>query len=397
MKKKNTVDESSNDSIGEIMYQGKSLSQWEKDFNGEFTTRQLFQLLKGGVDLGRIKQGLVDECDNIDECDDLTEADSINDKDLFKGEEFFFENDNITESINDIVTVDDFINALTNNSDNDDKIMFSLKHHSGTFVVQNIKSNGGITVVELVDDLINEKDDESKVDEGYNWRRGGYGGTGRKYSSLDNAPRGAAIGWFAVDQLDSKAKGRIAPGWRCGPSNFPFTDLLYPERKYKIGTMVMRNKYIKAGSMSGEKYIAIPSYFEAIKTNDEEAIKLLTALNIPLDLTFGMNPDDDYSITYLNETTSSSKITPALIKKLANFNKDEYGTYDEELAKLELEDAERKGCLIEFIPYCQNCPYQGKNTCPLVPANWEKTNPEFANDELAKAIRQRQHEHHRVK
>ena len=269
------------------------LSQWEKDFNGEFTTRQLFQLLKGGVDLGRIKQGLVDECDNADECNDLTEADSINDKDLFKGEEFFFENDNITESINDIVTVDDFINALTNNSDNDDKIMFSLKHQSGTFVVQNIKSNGGITVVELVDDLLNEKDDESKVDEGYNWRRGGYGGTGRKYSSLDNAPRGAAIGWFAVDQLDSKAKGRIAPGWRCGPSNFPFTDLLYPERKYKIGTMVMRNKYVKAGSMSGEKYIAIPSYFEAIKTNDEEAIKLLTALNIPLDLTFGMDPNDD--------------------------------------------------------------------------------------------------------
>jgi hypothetical protein len=60
----------------------------------------------------------------------------------------------------------------------------------------------------------------------------------------------------------------------------------------------MRNKYIKAGEMSGEKYIAIPSYFDAIKNNDEEALNLLKLLNIPLDLTFGMDPNDDYSVTY---------------------------------------------------------------------------------------------------
>lgn len=137
-----------------------------------------------------------------------------------------------------------------------------------------------------------------KTNEGYSWRRGGYGGTGRSWKSLDGkGPRGKAIGWYAVEELDPKARGKMS-GWRCGPSNFPFEDLLYPDRKYKVGTMVMRNKYLKAGSMSGEKYIAIPSYFSAIKDNDEEALALLNALNIPLDLTFGMDPNDDYSVTY---------------------------------------------------------------------------------------------------
>ena len=60
----------------------------------------------------------------------------------------------------------------------------------------------------------------------------------------------------------------------------------------------MRNKYIKAGSMSGDKYIAIPSYFDCINNNDQEAINLLKALGIPLNLTFGMDPKEDYSNSY---------------------------------------------------------------------------------------------------
>ena len=140
---------------------------------------------------------------------------------------------------------------------------------------------------------------KSKVNEGRAWYGGGYGGTGRSYRSLgDRAPRGAEIGWFPVEQLDPKAKGKM-PGWRMGPSNFAgFQDLLYPSRKYKMGTSVMRNKYVKAGSESGVKYIALPSYFDALKNNDEEAINLLKALGIPLDLTFGLDPNDDYSMTY---------------------------------------------------------------------------------------------------
>jgi predicted xylose isomerase-like sugar epimerase len=77
-------------------------------------------------------------------------------------------------------------------------------------------------------------------------------------------------------------------------------------------------------------------------------------------------------------------ITEALVKKLADFNRDEYGCYNEELARLELEDAERKGCLVQYIPYCQNCPHQALNTCPL--NDWQKRHPEFVNDELSQKI-----------
>ena len=137
------------------------------------------------------------------------------------------------------------------------------------------------------------------MNEGRNWRTGGYGGYGRAYASYGelDAPRGKAISWFTVDALDPKARGKM-DDWRVGPSNFPFKDLLYPERKYKVGTTVLRSKSLKAGSESGVKYIAVPSYLSAVKNNDEEAISLLKALNIPLDLTFGYDPDEDFSSTY---------------------------------------------------------------------------------------------------
>jgi hypothetical protein len=77
-------------------------------------------------------------------------------------------------------------------------------------------------------------------------------------------------------------------------------------------------------------------------------------------------------------------ITEALIKKLANFNRDEYGVYDEELARLELEDAERKGCLIQYSLYCPSCPHHANHTCPL--NDWQERHPEFVNDELAQKI-----------
>ena len=86
--------------------------------------------------------------------------------------------------------------------------------------------------------------------------------------------------------------------WRVGPSNFKFKDLLYPERKYKVGTTILRSKSLKAGEESGVKYIAVPSYLDAIKNNDEAAIELLNALKIPLDLTFGYEPNEDFSGTY---------------------------------------------------------------------------------------------------
>lgn len=302
---KETIKEAEDNRIESMLYQGKPLSQWEKEFEGEFTARQLFQLIRSGIDLGRIKFGLVDE------------AHSIDDKALFKDEEFFFNEKENEEQMNevadeeaaldesarnpeDVVTVEDFIELLRSRTNLNDKLMF--RAYKKEALLFDINSKAGITIVDIVPSAdakrISEQENEENMNEGRSWYGGGYGGTGKSYKSLGSrAPRGAEIGWYPVEQLDPKAAGKM-PGWRCGPSNFPFEDLLYPERKYVKGAMVMRNKYIKAGSMSGDKYIAIPSYFDCIKNNDQEAINLLKALGIPLNLTFGMDPNEDYSNSY---------------------------------------------------------------------------------------------------
>ena len=300
-----TIKEAEDNRIESMIYQGKPLSQWEKEFEGEFTARQLFQLIRSGIDLGRIKLELVDE------------ADSIDDKALFKDEEFFFNEKENEEQMNevtdeeaaldesarnpeDVVTVEDFIELLRARTNLDDKLMF--RAYKKEALLFDVNSKAGITIVDIVPSAdakrISEQENEENMNEGRSWYGGGYGGTGKSYKSLGSrAPRGAEIGWYSVEQLDPKAAGKM-PNWRCGPSNFPFEDLLYPERKYVKGAMVMRNKYLKAGSMSGEKYIAIPSYFDCIKNNDQEAINLLKALGIPLNLTFGMDPKEDYSNSY---------------------------------------------------------------------------------------------------
>lgn len=89
-----------------------------------------------------------------------------------------------------------------------------------------------------------------------------------------------------------------------------------------------------------------------------------------------------------------TRITQKIIEQYANFNKDEYGIYDEELTRLELEDAERKGCLVDYGPYCMNCPHNKNNTCPL--NDWQKRHPEFVNDELAQKIKASRDEYHKV-
>ena len=90
-----------------------------------------------------------------------------------------------------------------------------------------------------VDVMMSES--SKNMNEGRNWRTGGYGGYGRSYQSYGElgAPRGKAISWFSVDELDPKARGKMID-WRVGPSNFPFKDLIYPDRKYKVGTTMMK-------------------------------------------------------------------------------------------------------------------------------------------------------------
>ena len=244
--------EHEDNSVEAVLHQGKPISQWEKDFNGEFTAQQLLKLAKSGVDL----QKLLLTSKGITTLDESTQ-DEIDDKQLFKDEEFFFE-----------------------------------------------KDNG--------EDGNNESIEDNQVKENRSWYGGGYGGTGKSYSRVSHegghTPRGKEIGWYSVSEIDPKARGKM-PGWRCGPSNFPFNDALYgigtgrldpdgKSRKYKVGTMIMRNKHVNAGSASGIVDIAVPSYFAAIKSNDEDALAMLKLLGIPLDLTFGMDPNDDYSVTY---------------------------------------------------------------------------------------------------
>lgn len=68
--------------------------------------------------------------------------------------------------------------------------------------------------------------------------------------------------------------------------------------------------------------------------------------------------------------------------------RDEFGPdiATRELAILELEDMERKGCTHESankFDQCRDCPDSEK--CPVL--DWQKRHPEYANDELAMKIK----------
>ena len=68
--------------------------------------------------------------------------------------------------------------------------------------------------------------------------------------------------------------------------------------------------------------------------------------------------------------------------------RDEFGPdiATRELALLELEDMERKGCSHESankFDQCRDCPNSEK--CPVL--DWQKRHPEYANDELAMKIK----------
>ena len=83
---------------------------------------------------------------------------------------------------------------------------------------------------------------------------------------------------------------------------------------------------------------------------------------------------------------------------MANFSKaqidgmltqlrDEFGPdiATEELALLELEDMQRKGCALEYAYRFECCACSKGPECPVL--TWEKRHPEYANDELAMKIR----------
>ena len=76
------------------------------------------------------------------------------------------------------------------------------------------------------------------------------------------------------------------------------------------------------------------------------------------------------------------------IQSMLSELRDEFGPdiATRELAVLELEDMERKGCVLDFanrFDECRACPKADE--CPV--CTWEKRHPEYANDELATKIK----------
>ena len=82
-----------------------------------------------------------------------------------------------------------------------------------------------------------------------------------------------------------------------------------------------------------------------------------------------------------------ASFTEKQIQGMLDDLRDEFGwdIATRELALLELEDMKRKGCALEYAckyDQCRGCSISDK--CPVV--DWEKRQPEYANDELAMRI-----------
>ena len=83
-----------------------------------------------------------------------------------------------------------------------------------------------------------------------------------------------------------------------------------------------------------------------------------------------------------------AEFTEKQIQEMTALLKDEYGSAGlvaRELAILELEDLQRKGCTLECIIDCHECSATKNGNCPLI--DWHKRHPEYANDELAMKIK----------
>ena len=83
-----------------------------------------------------------------------------------------------------------------------------------------------------------------------------------------------------------------------------------------------------------------------------------------------------------------ANFTETQIQTMITQLRDEYGPdiATRELAILELEDMERKGCVLDFanrFDECRACPKA--NECPV--CTWEKRHPEYRDDELAMRIK----------
>lgn len=126
--------------------------------------------------------------------------------------------------------------------------------------------------------------------------------------------------WFKCQLIDKRAPANLM----FGPSEFKNEICwLYPNRMLKLNSTLLWLPEKKI-------HIGIASYVDAQKNNDQEALKKLAELGIPLGMKF--SDDNDFSGTYVlieqkdaSKTTEKKKKKPSVKVMVATYD----GTYDD--------------------------------------------------------------------
>lgn len=248
------------------------------------------------------------DCDDC--CDDIDESDIGEDNDiviyLSKWVAWYGTSDDLNAQEHDPrikKLQSDWVNSREFNEKDGDhlKMMIKFAEDQGFHVASiGLPYSGKLVSVDEFYKIMDRQ--HNGLNERYD-RFGGYGGYGRKYSSYgSSAPRGESIGWYCVADVDPACKD-MDRNWRFGPIEFTrgVVDFLYPERQYKRGATMLRNKHVKmpGSGEAVEVYVGIPSIFDAVKNNDEEALKKLEMIGINKNVSLGLDPDDDYTAQYV--------------------------------------------------------------------------------------------------
>ena len=179
----------------EVMHQGKTISQWEKAFNGEFTYDQILKMARGGADLEKILMLGLDETEVEDAALSEPVLESISPKyivnvkvmgmnvtftsaaeseedaktdieekikKLTNGSKAKIESiEKIKTSLNEssidsIVTVSDFLDAISRaQASKNDKVMFRYLKDKQACEVFDMHGKGGTFVIDLVPVIAN--------------------------------------------------------------------------------------------------------------------------------------------------------------------------------------------------------------------------------------------------
>lgn len=152
---------------------------------------------------------------------------------------------------------------------------------------------------ELSDDALDEDDPEEGIDQAEVENEDEGFDIDVAQSSNDTVQSNVSGSWYCVADVDPACK-QMERSWRFGPLDIAdVSDFIYPERKYKKGATVLRNKRFQTPNDGVvQLYVGLASIFDAVKNNDSEALKKLDAIGINRNISLGLDPDDDYSTQY---------------------------------------------------------------------------------------------------